>query len=281
VGIKRSFEWRLAAPPVEAASLLRAALERMEAKVDARGDTEFTAETRRSIRKNRWAAKWNVAVDEDDAGTKVDIEIDLLGDKHPALLAELEKEIGDLRVVNEAADEQTARIEELAKKKLSIKFFVRREVKKLPALLDEGEQVVNLGQGTYDGRQGLVVVTNRRILFSEEGIVRSRLEDFPYDRISSVQTSTGFTAGEIRIFASGNKAEIKDVMPKERVPEIADYVRARLQRKDEPSTVATPRQASAEPDPLDQLKKLGELRDAGVLTADEFEAKKASILERL
>ena len=31
-------------------------------------------------------------------------------------------------------------------------------------------------------------------------------------------------------------------------------------------------------DPLDKLKKLGELRDSGVLTADEFEAQKAEIL---
>jgi hypothetical protein len=31
-------------------------------------------------------------------------------------------------------------------------------------------------------------------------------------------------------------------------------------------------------DPLDKLKKLGELRDAGVLTPEEFEAQKAAVL---
>jgi putative oligomerization/nucleic acid binding protein len=31
-------------------------------------------------------------------------------------------------------------------------------------------------------------------------------------------------------------------------------------------------------DPLDRLKKLAELRDTGVLSADEFEAQKAKIL---
>jgi hypothetical protein len=36
--------------------------------------------------------------------------------------------------------------------------------------------------------------------------------------------------------------------------------------------------APAAEDPLDKLKKLGELRDAGVLTADEFEAQKAAVL---
>jgi len=36
-----------------------------------------------------------------------------------------------------------------------------------------------------------------------------------------------------------------------------------------------------DPDALEQLRKLGELRDAGVLTAAEFEAKKAELLGRI
>lgn len=32
------------------------------------------------------------------------------------------------------------------------------------------------------------------------------------------------------------------------------------------------------PDPLDELKRLGELRDAGILTEEEFEAQKRKIL---
>lgn len=39
--------------------------------------------------------------------------------------------------------------------------------------------------------------------------------------------------------------------------------------------------ASHEPDLLEQLRKLGELRNAGVLTDDEFEAKKAELLGRI
>ena len=39
-----------------------------------------------------------------------------------------------------------------------------------------------------------------------------------------------------------------------------------------------PAPAPAQPDPLEQLKKLGELKDSGVLTDAEFEAQKAKIL---
>ncbi len=39
--------------------------------------------------------------------------------------------------------------------------------------------------------------------------------------------------------------------------------------------------ATSAPDPMDQLRKLGELRDAGVLTPEEFDSKKADLLARM
>lgn len=47
----------------------------------------------------------------------------------------------------------------------------------------------------------------------------------------------------------------------------------------EPEPVAPPPAAPA-PDPIDQLARLGELRDQGVLTDQEFAAQKAAILSR-
>jgi hypothetical protein len=37
----------------------------------------------------------------------------------------------------------------------------------------------------------------------------------------------------------------------------------------------------AEPDVFEQLRKLAELRDAGIVTSDEFDAKKAELLSRM
>lgn len=270
---KQRNQWMLSASPSEALAQVRAALEQMEAEVDSETDAGFTAKTPRSMRKNRNAIKWRVEVAEEDGGSKVEVEMSTTGASAPKnvkLLEALGEQIGGLKI-----EEETTDIEKLASTKLNVKFMVRREIKKLPSLLHEGELVVNLGQGRYEGKEGLIVVTNKRLLFAEEGMTRSRLEDFPYDRISSVQTSTGVLSGEIRIFASGNESKIENVMPKERVPEISDYVRRRLHTKEEAGT------PSAQADPLDQLKKLGELRDAGILTPEEFEAKKAALLERL
>ena len=45
--------------------------------------------------------------------------------------------------------------------------------------------------------------------------------------------------------------------------------------------IAAPASDSAQADVIDQLRRLGELRDSGVITQDEFEAKKASLLGQI
>jgi hypothetical protein len=173
----------------------------------------------------------------------------------------------------------TPRIEQLAGK-LNTKFMVRRELKLLPEILHEDEEVVNLAQGRYEGNEGLIVVTDRRVLFVDQGIVRSHREDFPYEKISSVQSSKGMLAGKVTIFASGNKAVIENVLPKQQADSIADHIRASISVA--PSTAV---QSSSTPDPqsdpYEKLRKLGDLRDAGVLTEEEFNQKKAALLSEI
>jgi len=178
--------------------------------------------------------------------------------------------------------DQAKRIEELAKNKLDMRMGVGKELKKLPGLLLETEKVLNLARGTYDGKQGLVVLTDRRVMFMDEGAFRSRLEDFPYSKVSSIQSEKGMMHGKLTVFASGNKAEIRNVVPKERAVEIGDYVRHRIAEGHAAEVTSAPAAVnSTAHDPYEALRKLGELRDAGVLTTEEFEAKKTDLLDRL
>jgi Short C-terminal domain len=89
--------------------------------------------------------------------------------------------------------------------------------------------------------------------------------------------------GTITIFASANKAEIKNVN-KTDGKEMADHVRQRLSAP-KPWTASTDGDQNAIPstamDIPDQIRKLGELRDSGMVTPEEFEAKKAELLARM
>ncbi|WP_217913263.1 PH domain-containing protein [Miltoncostaea marina] len=170
------------------------------------------------------------------------------------------------------------RISELANQKLRSTVGRGRELRALPEILGDREQVLNLAGGEYDGNMGLLVVTDRRVIFFDKGLMRSRQEDFPYERISSVQTETKLMYGRLTIFASGNKAIISKVDPKARVGEIGDYIRARISGG--PATPASaPDQAATSPH--DRLRKLKDLHEEGLLTDAEYEQKRSAALAEL
>jgi hypothetical protein len=111
--------------------------------------------------------------------------------------------------------------------------------------------------------------------------VRHRFEDFRFDKITSVQQSTGVLSGEVTIHSAGTKHKITDIHPKRRAVEIAAYVRAKMGEVASAGTIAPQAPEAPTTDLADQLRKLGELRDAGVLTSEEFDAKKADLLGRM
>jgi len=162
-----------------------------------------------------------------------------------------------------------------ARDRMSIRIGAGREIKKLVEHLREGERVEEMVGGAYGKGHGLLVLTNLRVLFVLHGIVTQQTEDFGIDKISSIQWSAGPMFGVVTIFTSGNKAEIRNV-DKSTGKAIVETVRTRISRRD---TAPTP--TAAQPDVVDQIRRLGELRDAGVLTAAEFDAKKAELLGRL
>ncbi len=166
-----------------------------------------------------------------------------------------------------------------AKNKMRVKFGGGREIKRLTEHLWEGETVEEMTTGAYGKGIGLVVLTDRRLLFVQDGVMSKTSEDFPLDKVSSVQWSSGMMTGSIIIFASGNKSEIKNVN-KDDGKEMVDKMRHRISASRESSAASSTAPVPAA-DPIEQLKRLGELRDAGVVTAEEFETKKAELLSRL
>ena len=196
-----------------------------------------------------------------------------------------------------------------AVKRMGSTMGSKREIRKLPEYLWQGEIVQHMASGNYGPGTGLIVLTDRRLLFVMDGWTRAATEDFPLDKISSVQWNSGMLMGTITVYASGNKAEIKNVAnPAGKA--ISDTIRARLSAPPPaqagyptaqpvpPQHMAAypqpPAQPAAPPAPASAaslvttpeqiyaaLEQLGRLRDAGVLTPEEFDAKKAELLARI
>ncbi|MNJ84805.1 hypothetical protein D3C87_22650 [compost metagenome] len=172
-------------------------------------------------------------------------------------------------------DEIKKQIQELKLSSVS-NFLGRREINELPSILAPTEIIDNIVQGTYNNGEGILVSTNRRLLFVDKGMLFGlKVEDFPLDKISSIQYETGLLLGSIKIHTSGNLAKIENI-EKASSRSFAEFVRDKLsQPKDTPTTVVS------EPNVLDQLEKLAKLKENGILSEDEFAEQKKKLLEKL
>jgi hypothetical protein len=149
-----------------------------------------------------------------------------------------------------------------------------KEIKELPKILWEDERVEQIIQGMYKNGNGVLVATNKRLVFVDKGLVFGlKVEDFPYDKITSIQYETGMLMGEITIFASGNKAEIK-YLDKARTRTFAEFVRARITAASSHASLPSPQVD----DVISKLERLAALKSQGVLTEEEFLEQKRKIL---
>ena len=143
-----------------------------------------------------------------------------------------------------------------------------------------------------------LAATDKRIFIIKTGIaggqlfVGRRCKVFPYEHITSIECSKGFLTGRLQITIAGS-AESKDryidafyaenaisfannQYPKfqavaNTIRELMDAYKAQTRSPAIPTTESIP----------DQVKKLAELKDMGILTLEEFESKKAELLKRL
>src|SRR5690606_23624971 len=131
------------------------------------------------------------------------------------------------------------------------KLLGRREIKELPNILWEDERVEAIVQGVYYKKLGILAGTNKRLIFVKKGFVYGlQVEDFPYDRITSIQYETGLVYGRIKIYSSGNKAEIAQV-EKKQARDFSEYIRARISGVTKHASYYE--QAAAAKDPYDDM----------------------------
>lgn len=160
-----------------------------------------------------------------------------------------------------------------AAQRMHWKLGSRREIKKLPSHLHDGEIVGEMACGQYGGGTGLLVLTNERIIFLREGWIGAAHEDFMLHRVTSVGFKSMLGTGKVTIHASGNTVDIDSVVSKDG----KRFAAAAREVLSQPAPASVPSQH----DPLEQLKKLGELRDAGVISPEDFEKKKVELLGKV
>lgn len=152
-----------------------------------------------------------------------------------------------------------------------------REVKSLPTILWDDEKVEALIRGNYYKGGGILIATNKRLLFIAKGLLFGlRVEDFPYNQIVSIQFQSGLGIGRITVFASGNQASIEDVT-NQRGREFTNYVRARITPRTQPVFQNHEKNVESD-DAISKLERLVNLKKQGFITDEEFSSQKKKLI---
>lgn len=120
---------------------------------------------------------------------------------------------------------------------------------------------------------GLLVLTDRRLLFVKDGWTSQTTESFGFDQVNSVQWSSGMLLGSIIIYSAGNQATVGRG-DKSDGRAMVDAVNDILTR---PAVPAPPQHAPTPPPPpvqqappLTPFDALKLLRDQKVISPEEF-----------
>lgn len=273
MAITRTVDWKVRCAPEEALGLLTRALEAAGLEDVTASGNEVRGSAKRSLRKNRWAAEVTASINPLPDGCEVVWQVQMSGGtKHFEVLDDIAEHVPE-----DVFDDQgvNAAVERLGK---AGRLFGRKEVRHLHNITRSTERVVELGQGSFDGKQGIVVLTTERLFFFERSMMGTEtLREFALPAIQALSVSKKMTGERIEVSHSGTRAEITNMQHGQ-----ADAITRAFHQLRRDASASTPQSVPVSaPDPMDQLRKLAELRDAGILTADEFESKKAELLNRM
>ncbi|MGW9860572.1 PH (Pleckstrin Homology) domain-containing protein/putative oligomerization/nucleic acid binding protein [Staphylococcus epidermidis] len=155
-------------------------------------------------------------------------------------------------------------------------FGTRKEVKELPMLLKENEEIMYVTSGLYDANTYLIVCTDLRLLFLDKGLIYGlKFHEFPFDKINSVSYKKGLMFGEILIHHGSSSITIGSI-EKKTVAIMAETIQKQMENKKSFSKEIT--NTNSNFSVADELLKFKQLLDAGVISQEEFDKKKNELL---
>jgi hypothetical protein len=138
--------------------------------------------------------------------------------------------------------------------------LVRGEIRQLPRILWEGEDIESAAQGWYEGGLVLLVATNRRLLLIDHKWLDTKVDDFPYSRVSSVEHDSNVWMGKVTVSMPGGGVTVNRINSKN----LEHFCQAVM------AHVAPEQQEPAAAAQIGNLQILALMADKGLLSDTEF-----------
>lgn len=125
--------------------------------------------------------------------------------------------------------------------------------------------------------RGLLLLTNQRVIFYIP-LVLGRFNQIvvPYAQIDTVSSRHGMIGDQLTIHASTQNVDVRSI-PKGDGEHMVQLIRDRIAKSKSSVSTAAPPQI----DIIDQIEKLGALKEKGLITNEEFENKKEELLRKM
>lgn len=127
------------------------------------------------------------------------------------------------------------------------------------------------------------VVTDSRVLFDAFKLWGNSRTTIHFDDISSVNVSYGVIQKRLNLETNSRVYGLGvGQIERDELEDMAEFIRYKMKEtKADYSSKAGQDSVSQEKDPLDKIERLGGLRDDGIITEEEFQEKKESLLDQV
>jgi|GEM_PF-7062942 len=142
-----------------------------------------------------------------------------------------------------------------------------------------GESIFGNDRDRKSSFKGIyTAVTNKRIVIAVPQVLGDDERHIPYRSVTSVDLDTGVLSRRVSLQTKGQTYHIQAQGPsKDEIRSAMKFIREKVEELHQTQQVVN----TNEPDPTVQLQNLKQLHDEGVVSDEEFEKKKANLLEKI
>lgn len=168
-------------------------------------------------------------------------------------------------------------------------FYTRKEIRYLPKVMNENEQILALTSGFMDNQTWLLVCTNRRILFLNRGMFFGLKQlQMNLDRIQAIDSGFGIAFGNIRVWDGAASMNVNLILKSTVAPFVKTVQDAmdrykRLMVHELAATATNAHNTASYAGSISQnamigeLERLAKLKADGHLSEQEYAAAKAKL----
>lgn len=134
-----------------------------------------------------------------------------------------------------------------------------------------------MGSGKDRQYNGVLIVTNIRVTFYRKGLLGEVIENIPLKSITSIERKSVLGHRSIKMHTSHDDLDFK-TFNKDGELELINAIESGRGLQEQ---TANSDKINISADPFEKIKKLSELKDAGIISEEEFLSKKKEIMDKI